>query len=906
MLIIVSSYKLQLRKTPTLEELLQESESNSKSLYSQNTSGGSVSQSGFFIGTKDGVSLSPPPERKEKDGVSLPPMTSTTYSAFFASNVTPQQSYQEGCLIDQHYSQQGSQPSSLHGASHLSVSSGYVTHENVEDTASVSGGIDAGRERRGFGSSEQTYNMGGFFLHNTSNTIAKMPDIISHPPIDGEELERSGLESSFCNDFIEVKDMCFSSLQEDSVIRDHLPAEKSESSHVDGTEGEDSLPVATVLDLDRDHSLDRIEAPVSSESENSSFSDNPELSQTFSSHHCPTTELHNQHDPTETEPADNHVDGEQPSEEPYRLSLQALLKKSQEYRRRQRMLRNQAKNTKIQERTQEQPRARAEEQSLSDKENDEFPYKGTVTAEGKKTKERRGTFVPSVETSPKISWENERMIESDFFAKKANFKSESTHFTGHGKTKEMASAEEETTFRNNKLNASQEVITEPKQISTFPQQQPMSSETSPVQEAFYLTSCSAAFYKGEGKYHTIPAPSFCRSPVHCKSKGSIKDGEAVDGAETSKRRVLIETGLNEDHKVEDANLGHEASHAAVPSAVNLMVEGDVTRVLTKSSQHIDQLETNLSGLKVLISDLESTLTGNLENRSQTESNTQSEFSFESIKHSEQIKNEQHMQLQESDFGYWQDKLREGDDGHDAEQDQRYGEQPRRQSLDSLKNMHEDSGPEPSVSDADDAPLTQVEGTEAVNLSELRLVKTLATERGKEKGTCKEGQHGGCRKQNPPAKCILSVAQRLRIPDVFRNAPSETAAPRNVSVLSDTSNHPVDRRNEVAAEGHDSTRLPSLNQSYDVDAPSGLWLLEGSGSDLGSKGHVVQEKHLTPESGGEGQGGVSKVKRRLLMHMTEETQGRSADASGGARSAVRPNSSTPRGETGTIGGQGCQI
>ncbi|XP_070782594.1 centriolar coiled-coil protein of 110 kDa [Enoplosus armatus] len=337
-------------------------------------------------------------------------------------------------------------------------------------------------------------------------------------------------------------------------------------------------------------------------------------------------ELYIQHNPTETEPADNHEDEAKPSEEPYRLSLQALLKKSQEYRRRQRMLRNQAKNTKIQERTQEQPKARAEEQSLSDKENDEFPYKGTVTADGKKTKERRGTFIPSVETSPKKSWENEK---------------------------------------------------------------------------------------------------------------------------------------------------------------------------TKSSQHIDQLEYNLSSLKVLISDLESTLTENLESHSQTESNTQSEFSFETIK---QIKNEQHMQLCQSDSDYVEDKLRD-DDSNDAEQDQRYRERPRRRSLDNFKNKHEDTGSEPSISDTDDVPLTA--------------------------------------------------------------------------------------------------------QSYDVDAPSGLWLLEGSGSDLGSKGGLVQEKHLTPESGGEGQGGVSKVKRRLLMHMTEETQDGSADFSGGAGSAVRPNSSTPQAAVQQYEGHGSQ-
>ncbi|XP_028459608.1 uncharacterized protein cp110 isoform X2 [Perca flavescens] len=880
-------HSVQLRKTPTLEELLQESEINTKSSYSRDTSGGSVSQSNLFIGPKDSLSLSPP-GRKEQDGVSLPPFTSTTYSAFFTSNVTPQQSYQERCLIDQHYNKHGSQPSSLNGVSHQSVSSGYLTLDKFENTPSVSERIHAERESHGFGSSDGAYenNMGGFFLHNTTNTIAKMPDIISHPPIDGEELESSGLESSICSNVIVVKDICCTLLQEDSVICDHLPVEKSDSSHLDSTEGEGNLPFTTVLDTEEDHSLDRIEGPVSS-SENSDISDNLESSQTSNTHRIPTTELQISHDPRESEPADNHVDEAKPSEEPHRLSLQALLKKSQEYRRRQRMLRNQAKNTQIQERTQEQ--TRAEEQSLSDKENDEFPYMGSVTADGKKTQERRGTLIQSVETSQNKSWENERVVESEFFGGKANFKSEISHLTGDGKPKEMTSVEEETILKNNKLNISQEVITEPQQISTFPLQ-PTPIETSPVQEAFHLTTCPAAFYSGVGKYHTIPAPNFCRSPVHRKSKGSIQDGddgEAVAAAKTSKRKVLVDTGLIEDHKVDEVNLGHKTSNSAVPFTVNLMVEGDVTSVSARSSQHIDQLESNLSSLKVMISDLESTLTGNLKNRSQTESNARSEVTFKGIKHSRQ-----------SDCDYWEDKPRNDDGSNEAEQDQRYREWQRRQLLDNFKNMQEDTETELSISDKDNVSIiVQVKETDAVNVSELRLVKTLATERAKEKGTCNEGlaksygQRGGSKK--PTAKCVLSVTQQQRIPDVFRNVPSATTASPNVSVPLDTSNHPVESRNETAVDGHNSTHSPSINQSYDVEAPSGLWLLEGSGSDMGSKGHLVQEEHLTPESGGESHGGVSKVKRRLLMHVTEETGERSADVSRGATSVVRPNASTPR-------------
>ncbi|XP_036928931.1 uncharacterized protein si:ch73-100l22.3 [Acanthopagrus latus] len=859
---------VQLRKTPTLEELLQESDINTKSSYSHNSSGGSVLQSSYFIRTKENLLLSPPPEKKEKDGVSLPPLTSTTYCAFFDSNVTPQ----EGSLIDRHYSQQGSQPSFLNGVRHQSVSSGYVTYENVENTTSVSGRVSAGRESCSFGSSEGAYNSGGFFLHNTSDTIAKMPDIISHPPIDGEELERSGLESSFCTDFIE--DISCSSLQEDSIICGNLPVDKSESSHADSTVGEDNLSVTTVPDTHKDLSLDKIKGPVSL-SENSVLSDNPELSHILSTHHSPTAELRIQHDPTETDPADNHVDEAELSEEPYRLSLQALLKKSQEYRRRQRMLRNQAKNTKIQERTQEQARARTEECSLSDKENDEFSYKGTVTTEGKKTKERKGTFIQSAETSPKKSWESERINESELFGKNGNFESERTHLIRDSNTKEIDIVMEETTLTNNRLNNSQGVITKPKQISTLPQQQPTMPTETHIQAAFYSTTCPTTSQRGVGKYHTIPAPNFCGSPVRCKSKSGIQDGEAADEAKTLNQRVSVNTSLNEQVNQEIQN-----SHTRVVSTVNVMVEGDGTRVPARSSQHIDQLETNLSGLKVLISDLESTLTEKLGNQSQTGSHAQNEFSFAGIKHSEQIKNE-HVQL-------WQSECDDDDDDDDDDDSNE-----RRQSLDNIKNMHEDTGPEPIFSDMDDVPhIVHLTGPEAVNLSELRLVKSLPTERAKEKGICNKGltksygQHGGCRKQQPPAKCILSVAQRLRIPSVFRNDPSETTAPPNVSVLSDTSNYPVETRNETAVEGPDSTHLPSLNQSYDVDAPSGLWFHAASGSDLSSK-------HLTPDSGGEGQGGESKVKRRLLMHVTEEMQEKRADVSRGASFEARPNPSTAR-------------
>ncbi|KAM8879575.1 uncharacterized protein cp110 isoform 1-T2 [Spinachia spinachia] len=814
-------HSVQLRKTPTLEELLHESEINTKSSYSLNTIDSADSQSSLFIGPKDGPLVSPPPERKVKGGVSLPRLTSTTCSTVSAT-LTPQQSYHEGGLIDQQYSQQGSQPI------HQSVS-GYLTQEKVENITRVSERFAAERESHGFGPSEEACtnnNMSGFFLRNTLNMIAKMPDIINYPPIDGEELERSGLESSFCNNLLVVKYICCSSFQEDSAMCDLPLKENSESVHLGSREVGDNLSFSSGLEVDKDNNLDRIDGPVSS-SESSRLTDNLELSQILSADRSPTTELHLEHDATESEPAEYN-----------RLRLQALLKKSQEYRGRQRMLRNQAKNTRIQEQTRS-------EESLSDKENDEFPGKTGVTTEGKKAKERRCAFIPS----PKKSWKKERIIDTEFWGEWANFKSETTHLTGD----EIPTIEEETIFKNNQLNICEEVITEPKHIIPVLLQENGPLGTSPTQKAFYLATCPAPFYNSVWKYHNIPAPNFCKSPVHCRSKASIQDGEFLNGAETSKKVFVNETGSIEDSKVE-----------ALPPTGNLMFEQDVRSLSAKNSPHMDQLKSNRSSL---ISNLESTLT-----EQQTESNTPSEISAQSIERSRQ-----------SDCDYCAEDLRDCNDNSDPEQDKSYEEWLRRSSSDKFNKIQGDTGPELNRCDTDDVPLNvQVKETKAVNLSELRIVKFLATERGKETRTWKEeltkscGQDGGSTR--PPVKCILSVTQQMRVPDVFRKAPSATTACRNASVLLDSSVRPAESRSKTAGERHDSSQSPSLNQSYDVEAPSGLWLLDGSGSDVGLE---VQQKHLTPDSGGESQSGTSKVKRRLLMHMTDETRDRRADASKGA-------------------------
>nr|XP_043883577.1 uncharacterized protein si:ch73-100l22.3 isoform X2 [Solea senegalensis] len=902
-------HSVQLRKLPTLEELLQEPDTNTESLYCLNTSGGSESNCHFLIETKDDLSFSPSTVKTGEDESSLPSVTSAMSSAFFSPDVTPQQSYFEGCLLNQHDSKRGAQPIPWvfpDGAVHQSLSSGYMTCENVDNTICVSEVIDAGSESCG---SEDVYSIESFFLHSTSNTITKMPEIISHSPVDGEELENSGLESSYCNNFITVKDICCTSFHEDSFICDQLTSDKYENSYVEKSLRGDSYQSAALLNLDKDHISDSKD-PVSSP-ENSDFSVNPELSETLISHQDPTTRLCSQHEPTDKEPVDNREDEAEPSEEPYRLSLQALLKKSQEYRRRQRMLRNQAKNTKLQERTL-QPKTRPEEQNLSDKENDESSHE---TAEEKKTKESRHVFIPTMEMSLKKSWENERLIETEHIREKINGKSESSHLKEDMHSKQITKSEEQTTIENNKLNSSPEVIIESNKITALIDQQSMSTEVSTEQEAFHMTteqrntSPKGVFQKVR-KCYTIPALNVCMSPVHAKSKGSVRVEDQGGGVQTSKEKAVLSAGVKEDHSTEEeSNQRYHSSHREVPSTLNLIVQGDVRSVLSKSSVHIDQLESNLSSLKVMFSDLESTMKEDFEKHIQTESNAQSEFNSDAAEHSKQSEDDVEMQLRQNKCDLLEDKL--GNDTVESSGAKYMEHTQRRQSLENSKNMQEDKGSEVNLSDLEDVPaVIQAGKKEAVNLREIRLVKTLAVERLKEKGkeglAKSQGLHGSSRKQQPPAKCILSAAQWLRIPDAFRTTPPEIVVPCKDTVLSDTSNHEVERRNEMVVKGHNSAHSLSLNKSFDVDTPSGLWLLEGLGSDLDSRENLVHEKHLlTPESGGEGQGGISKVKRRLLMHTTEETTEKSPDTSRGAGLVVRPCSSTPRTTVRHYDGHGIQ-
>ncbi|XP_016300835.1 uncharacterized protein LOC107657305 isoform X1 [Sinocyclocheilus anshuiensis] len=189
-----------------------------------------------------------------------------------------------------------------------------------------------------------------------------------------------------------------------------------------------------------------------------------------------------------------------PDEFPYRMSLQNLLKKSQEYRRRQRLLRSQARA--------------AEEHNLSDKENEEL--------------------------LPKQMW------------RKAREKTE-----GDASTDRM----------NDEHNALPQAISSELLVTA------RSLYDSKQKSAGVSRSSSAA------RFTNIPTPKFCLSPVRCKKRSRIPGPV---------RKAL--------------------GKPAQTDPIGPSDRCDKVMMMSSQTEQITQLELNLSSLKALISDLESTLT----------------------------------------------------------------------------------------------------------------------------------------------------------------------------------------------------------------------------------------------------------------------------------------------------------
>ncbi|KAK2874729.1 hypothetical protein Q8A67_021882 [Cirrhinus molitorella] len=188
-------------------------------------------------------------------------------------------------------------------------------------------------------------------------------------------------------------------------------------------------------------------------------------------------------------------------EGPYRMSLQNLLKKSQEYRRRQRLMRSQARA--------------AEEHNLSDKENEELLPKQMWRTELRKVREKRKE-----------------------------------------KTEEDAPNDEA--------------------IDTLPTE-PLVTARSLYESK--VKPVGASQTSSAVRFTNIPTPKFCLSPVRCKKRSRIP---------CSVRKAV--------------------GKPAQTDPIDPSDRSDKGVMISSQTEQIAQLELNLSSLKVLISDLESTLT----------------------------------------------------------------------------------------------------------------------------------------------------------------------------------------------------------------------------------------------------------------------------------------------------------
>ncbi|XP_072318839.1 uncharacterized protein cp110 [Eucyclogobius newberryi] len=671
-------HSVNIRKTPTLEELLKESNNDNQASPNDGI-GGSVSESSF---TKK--SLSPAFKTTEMVKESLYPLTTTTCNALLTSHLPPQTSYCEVSHGFPQTSDTGLDSSSVKTYCHH-LSSGYDSYTNVENTF----GAVCGQKEDDLFSRDDSFE--GFLIHNLSDTVKKMPNIIHYPVVDGEELEKSGQESSF---------------------GDHLKAENPETvSFINPSSSDESFGVfkeTSHLASDNDQEVE-IKDDLTDPPKN------------VPAPKC-LIEIHTQlNDTIQTDDEDSKL-----LEEPYRMSLQALLKKSQEYRRRQHMLRSQAKSPKVQDRAQDQPKS--EEQSLSDKENDEQLTEGT---EPRKSQERSDSHSSIVGQAQKSSCESDRKTDNIYDKSRLGIDQAQDYIIN------PCSESLDSIKINNWVNTSG-----PRNVSLLV---PIWTENrSSSRECSANTSPTT--FNDVKKYRSIPALNFCKSPVSCKLKSPPAPFD-----KNSQKGTVINTSIN-NNKIEECNSGTLALN---------VVESDVTSVSANNSQHIDQLESNLSGLKVLISDLESTLTENAD-----KSSSQSES--------------QQMPISQNN------------------------------SACCLGDVYfSQKSQSPALKSSNDETSLMETETVAVNLQQL--VTSIMT--------CRENDYMRLVKtQNirrpAPAQCTLSTEQR--IPDVFGTCLPEATTQNHVSVLSDASNHLV-----KVDVGNDS-RASSLNQSYHVDTPSELW------------------------------------------------------------------------------------
>lgn len=451
------------------------------------------------------------------------------------------------------------------------------------------------------------------------------------------------------------------------------------------------------------------------------------------------------------------------AEGPYRMSLQNLLKKSQEHRRRQRLLRNQAKALKTSE------AGHANEHSLSDKENE-----GCLSGDTGKTEFRR-TSENQVD---------DHLADQDPQTYKQGGESESIKpcdvIRQHTDCVNLTSASNSMGCANGKASA----FSNGPNIADSPTQSTSAKSLYQSKGKKMSSMLPRPCLTGNKKFKNVPTPKFCLSPVRSK-KGSC--------ATASVRKPLVKTPVCNDDKARPNPCGQSKSRT-----VNLLPAAEGGAPLCKSmdqAKQIAQLELNLSSLKVLISDLESTLA-----ESQAHNPT------------EAANNPQQTLLSD----------------HESVCD----------------------GKSPCV----------------VTFSETMQQKVLAKDHGIQPGN----------KQHEVPQRVTSLVQKMRAPEAFCTISGSKQLSERTAVLTNVNNQLEERKNasgdkkKASENTEDSLNGSSLNRSYDVDTPSGLW------SQSGPRG-----KQLALELNG--QEGMSRVKRRLQMNIVDGSD------------EERPQSSRPKGE-----------
>eukprot|EP00063_Salmo_salar_P064211 XP_014039046.1 PREDICTED: uncharacterized protein LOC106592221 isoform X2 [Salmo salar] len=1028
-------HSVQLRQAPTLEEFFQGepglTAAKTTNLHHSNVRQVLVSQNDDITETKDSLpgSSSQTTLTVMHDGkagilVRGPPMTSTAYGAFTTNHLTtlhntttvretfldklvcdpmtpslarettthtnqvaPQtetrtrerllydqdKTTNAGCVLEEDLGSGEAMVDPLADISHQS--SGYVTYENAEATCVLSR-TEAGESIISGPEEGTPIGTGGFLLHSTSDTnTTKACNIISHPPIDAEDLEEgsspcdddlitgrpadeASVTSSWCNDVIPdylEEALVTSPLQSNDItppVEDHIashPGKKCSTTNivtfpqhqaslslsdrpepkivVTCPQTEASTPDLCKPDQNQasDLDLDRPEGPYR-------LSLQTLLKKSQAALKCPKPGRNQPESEPKIRTGDVDLDPEsEPVAGPYRLSLQTLLKKSQEHRRRQRQLKNQAKASTCPTRTQEVlTHQKMEEISFSDKENEEFLQSGRVVAEGRKTwdrdwrKDHLGMGVqfsgpPPLEIFPKEAWvqrEEEkarsRIVDRmgpnekgchERILKELEAGNGPSHLVGlEGDTQSQSppgvDIDAGSAAEDIQLHLSPDVTAAPSMLmENLPH--PISADASITQKSFYLVREKSSTLPrpsslGSSRFQSVPTPQFSMSPIRCKSKGNSGGG----GRGTPKRQILVNTPLNVDHEVGSVT-GQENNDARDQTHLHRapLVAGGGTRPMRRSTdqaEQIAQLELNLSCLKILISDLESTLTETPESH-QTLNNSQTDNIDQQHKYMDyhtpdsqalQSGNQTHNNSQtDNSSNLTMDPPHKYMDYHTPES------QAESDLSDSEKGRGD--GGQRSADKMAVVPC-RVQWCDSVPslVKEVEITVTTGYKR-----------QDGRQQQSLAARHVTSLTQKRRVPDVFRKVPydvikvlSKVIKVRNdvvkipashktpFSVLSDASNN-QHQPMEWKSYPEDPAHFQSINQSYDVDTPSGLWLQGGSEGSL--KGHDPTGKQLTPENGGGGQGGASRAKRRLVMHTTEGNRGR------GRREVMdRPHSITP--------------